>query len=214
MKLDLGCGERKQRGFFGLDISPLEGVDIVVDMNEGLPFPDDSAEYVIASRSLPFVRDLFAVLSEIHRVCMHKAVVCILAPYAHSYHHSSNPHLRHQFDEHTPRYWTSAFFQPQLGPVSPEVSHYAGPKPPFDFRLLRMEHFYLPPYRSPIFEQEELEILQQLQLNVVDEIMYHLLVVKEDIATEELDRLSRMAYEEPACVQELRMRDRRDMEEG
>ena len=58
--------------------------------------------------------------------------------------------------------------------------------------------------RSPIFEQEELVVLQQLQLNVVDEIMYHFLVVKEDIDVEELARLSKLVYEEPARVSELR----------
>lgn len=205
MKLDLGCGPRKHPGFLGLDAGQRDGVDIVCSLNERFPLPDDSVEFVMAERSLPFVQDLFAVLGEIYRVSMHKAVVCILAPYAHTYHHTSNPHIRHKFDEHTPRYWTPTFYQPPQGPACPEIPHYGGiVQPPFDFRLLRMELFYLPPYRLPIFEEEELEILQQLQLNVVDEIMYHLLVVKEDLAIGELDRLSRTVFEEPAAVHELR----------
>ncbi|MBD2868762.1 class I SAM-dependent methyltransferase [Paenibacillus arenilitoris] len=204
MKLDLGCGDRKQPGFHGMNDRPLAGVDVVGSLNERLPFPDDAAEFVMAVRSLPYVRDLFAVLSEVYRVCAHKAVVCILAPYAHSFRHRSNPHFNHLFDEHTPRHLTSCFFQPSLGQLSPEITPYEGPPPPFDFRLLRMEMFYLPPFRSPLFEEEELEILQQLQLNVVDEVMYHFLVVKESIAGDELDRLSRLTMTEPDCVKELR----------
>lgn len=206
MKLDLGCGSRKHPGFLGMDAEPRDGVDIVCSINDTLPLPDDSVEFIMAARSLPFVQDLFAVLGEIYRVSMHKAVVCILAPYAHTYHHASNPHIRHKFDEHTPRHLTPSFYQPPQGPVCPEIPHYGGAvRPPFDFRLLRMELFYLPPYRVPIFEEEELEILQQLQLNVVDEIMYHFLVVKEKIGESELERLSRMVFDEPIAVRELRV---------
>jgi hypothetical protein len=205
MKLDLGCGSRKHPGFLGMDAAPLDGVDIVCGLNDKFPLPDDSVEFVMAARTLPFVQDLFAVLGEIYRVSMHKAVVCILAPYAHTYHYISNPHIRHKFDEHTPRHLTPAFYQPPQGPACPEIPHYADVvRPSIDFRLLRMELFYLPPYRSPIFEEEELEILQQLQLNVVDEIMYHFLVVKEDIELGELDRLSRTVFEEPVDARELR----------
>lgn len=205
MKLDLGCGSRKHPGFLGLDAVQRDGVDIVCSLDDKIPLPDDSVEFVMAARSLPFVQNLFVLLGEIYRISMHKAVVCILAPYAHTYHHTSNPHIRHKFDEHTPRHLTPFFYQPPQGPVCPEFPHYESMvRPPFDFRLLRMEMFYLPPYRSPIFEEEELEILQQLQLNVVDEIMYHFLVVKGEIDDSELDRLSRTVFDEPAAVQELR----------
>ncbi|MHA6484836.1 hypothetical protein ACX1C1_23380 [Paenibacillus sp. strain BS8-2] len=204
MKLDIGSRSQKPTGFLRLDNRAVEGVDFVGDINDTLPFPDHAAEFIMVTRSLAFSEDLFDVLGEIYRISMHKAIVCILAPYAHTYHHASNPHIRHKFDEHSPRYWTSTFYQPPQGPLCPEVPHYGGDAPAFDFRLLRMELFYLPPYRSPIFEEEELEVLQQLQLNVVDEIMYHLLVVKEEIEEDELDRLSRLVFTEPVGIQEKR----------
>lgn len=40
-------------------------------------------------------------MDEIYRICRHKAVVCIVAPYAHV-----NPHYRQLFNEHSPRCWT------------------------------------------------------------------------------------------------------------
>ena len=45
-------------------------------------------------------------MDEIYRICRHKAVVCIVAPYAHVNSHIVNPHYRQLFNEHSPRYWT------------------------------------------------------------------------------------------------------------
>ncbi|MDF2927104.1 MAG: hypothetical protein K0R57_6018 [Paenibacillaceae bacterium] len=209
MKLELGCGDRKHPGFFGIDSRPLEGVDLVHDLNTGIPLPDNSVEWVMASRCLPYIHDLSALMNEIHRVCIHKAVLCILAPYAHSFRHISNPLLKHKFDEHTPRYLTQHFFQPSHTTINSPLSHYAGTESgqiiPFDFRLLRMELFYAETFRSPLYEPEELEMLLQLQANVVDEIMYHFVAVKESIAESELEQLSRQTFLEPACAGELRL---------
>lgn len=205
MKLDLGCGTSKHPDFYGIDRRPLDGVDMVYDVNNGIPLPDHSVEWVMACRSLPYVQDLFAVLSEIYRISIHKSVVCILAPYAHSFRNVTNPLLRHRFDEHTPRYFTKHFYQPPHGPKSPAITHYNDSEElPFDFRLLRMEYFYNETFRSPMYESEELEELQQLQANVVDEIMYHFVVVKESISASELDQMSRQSQMEPLCVQALR----------
>ncbi|WP_200931618.1 hypothetical protein [Paenibacillus sp. Leaf72] len=205
MKLDLGCGASKHPDFYGIDCRPLDGVDLVWDVNNGIPLPDNSIEWVLASRSLPYVQDLHAVLKEIYRISIHKSVVCILAPYAHSFRNATNPLLRHRFDEHTPRYLTKHFYQPPHGPESPEIKFYNDLEEiPFDFRLLRMEYFYNEIFRSPMYESEELEELQRLQANVVDEIMYHFVVVKEHISASELDQLSRQSQMEPFCVNALR----------
>jgi ubiquinone/menaquinone biosynthesis C-methylase UbiE len=205
LKLDLGCGGSKHPDFFGIDRHPRDGVDLVWDINNGIPLPDQSVEWVMACRILPYVHDLQAVLSEIYRVSIHKAVVCILAPYAHSFRHASNPQLRHRFDEHTPRYFTKHFYQPLQGPVSPNASIYAESEDiPYDLRLIRMEYFYHDVFRTPMYESEELENLLQLQANVVDEIMYHFVVVKEEIAEYELEQLSRQNHLEPEHTQELR----------
>jgi SAM-dependent methyltransferase len=48
--LDLGCGANKQPGFVGMDIRPLEGVDIVHDINvHPFPLPDECVTRVMAS---------------------------------------------------------------------------------------------------------------------------------------------------------------------
>lgn len=79
-----------------------------------------------------YVSDLYAAMAEIYRICTHKAVVCILSPYAHSFPHASNPMFKQKFDEYTPRYFTGSFFQPPAGPLCPEIPDYPAPVPPFD----------------------------------------------------------------------------------
>lgn len=50
IQLDIGCGSHKQPGFVGMDIQPLEGVDIVHDFLK-IPWPleDNSVVRAIAS---------------------------------------------------------------------------------------------------------------------------------------------------------------------
>lgn len=204
MKIDIGCGSSKEAGYLGIDRLKTPEVDIVCDINNGIPLPDNSVEFVMASRVLPYVNDLFTVMSEIHRICVHKAVVCILAPYSHSFYHMSNPSFKQKFDEYTPRYLTGNFFQPTQGHVSPDIPDYPAPVPPFDYRLLRMELFYQIPYEQSFYEIEELEVLKTLQANVVHEIMYHFVVTKKEISVQELELMSRIPYPEPHSLMERR----------
>ncbi|WP_340022358.1 hypothetical protein MHI24_25525 [Paenibacillus sp. FSL K6-1096] len=163
----------------------------------------------MASRVMPYISDLYAAMAELHRISTHKAVVCILSPYAHSFPHASNPMFRQKFDEYTPRYFTGTFFQPSGSPLCPEIPDYPAPVPPFDFRLLRMELFYQYPFDDSLYEAEELEVLKALQSNVVHEIMYHFAVVKQAITPEELETMSRQVYPEPQVLLERRLRGQR-----
>lgn len=204
MRIDLGCGTNKHPGYFGIDRLELPGVDLVCDINEPIPLPDDSVEFVMASRSLPYVEDIMQVLADLYRMCMHKAVMCILAPYAHHYNHIVNPHLKQKFDESSPIYWTPHFYEPTLGPRCPKPTSYArydnSTTPAFDFRLLRMELQYQPPFVPPLYELEELEMLQRIQPNVVDEILYYVVAVKQPVTERELEWMSRQTYPLPSVL--------------
>src|SRR6266850_605883 len=81
VRVDLGCGRIKLPGFIGVDRFPMPGVDIVADLDERLPFADDSVDMVYASHSLEHVSDLSQVMREVHRICKHGAQLCIVAPY-------------------------------------------------------------------------------------------------------------------------------------
>lgn len=56
LKLDLGCGTRKQPGFLGVDVRAFPGVDTVCDLSAVIwPWPDASVEEVFCSHALEHV---------------------------------------------------------------------------------------------------------------------------------------------------------------
>ena len=80
--IDIGCGERKYPGALGLDIVPLQSVDVLADTNAGLPFRDSSVDGVHVNHVLEHLVDLVAAMDEIWRVCKPGARVYITVPHA------------------------------------------------------------------------------------------------------------------------------------
>lgn len=90
LKLDLGCGEKKQKGFIGVDIDAAPGVDQVVDLNV-LPWPwgESSVDEIYTSDCLEHLAPLgraegqgniVAVLREVYRVLKPGAQIDIYVP--------------------------------------------------------------------------------------------------------------------------------------
>ncbi|MDO8641496.1 MAG: methyltransferase domain-containing protein [Nitrosarchaeum sp.] len=80
MKLDLGCSTRKPEGFFGIDILPFPGVDVVHDLNKGIPLNDNSCEIVRAHDAIEHIRDGMMIMKEIWRVLIVGGQLDILVP--------------------------------------------------------------------------------------------------------------------------------------
>ncbi len=80
--LDLGCGNAKESGAFGVDSRPMDGVDLVHDLNT-LPWPidDNSFDQVRAAHIVEHVDDVLGFFGEIHRVCRNDAIVLIDTPH-------------------------------------------------------------------------------------------------------------------------------------
>jgi predicted SAM-dependent methyltransferase len=68
-KLEIGCGERKQKGFVGIDLRDC-GQEIVWDVREGIPLPDGSVDEIISSHTIEHFSDdeVREVFKEIYRV--------------------------------------------------------------------------------------------------------------------------------------------------
>ncbi len=81
-KIDLGCGNRKVKGTLGVDNVAVPGVDVVADINRGLPFKDGSVDAVYAFHILEHVEDFLETMNEIWRVCKQDALVFVKAPHA------------------------------------------------------------------------------------------------------------------------------------
>jgi len=99
VKLDLGCGKRKHDGCIGIDWSPENSdADIIADLNNGIPFIDNSVDEIYASHFLEHAGNVDKILREIHRVCKLGAKVHIKVPNAGApYEAFSNPHHLHFF---------------------------------------------------------------------------------------------------------------------
>jgi predicted SAM-dependent methyltransferase len=215
VRIDLGCGAAKESGFTGVDRYLLPGVDVIANLDEPLPFHTDTVDLIFASHSLEHVKNLLATMKEIYRVCKHGAQLCLLAPYSEQKLNVANPYHAWQFNEHTPRFWTSY----PKAPVDPEelnnqfpdqwgLSRTDNSDPGIDIRLARMEHFYYPRYVPlPIPEQRR---LRHERMDVCDHILYHLIVWKGDerVPGKSFDAyLNELQPYEPSYLALLRQRE-------
>ncbi|SET89314.1 methyltransferase domain-containing protein [Paenibacillus sp. NFR01] len=208
MRIDLGSGKNKHRDCIGVDRARYRTTDIVHDLNRRLPFQDHSVSFVMCSHSLQHVDDVNAVMREIYRICRHKAVVCVVAPYASGGSGENSPPAEPQFNEYWPRMLsleTRGDHREGPEPQGQEnaVSGTITGEPQMDFRLLRMEFFYFPSFYG-LYDEVELALLRQTQPNVAYQIMYHFLVAKEPVAEGEIASIVQGGLEEPEYVRDQR----------
>jgi hypothetical protein len=208
--IDLGCGDSKRSGFVGIDRIALPGVDIVCDLDLGIPLPSNSVEYLLASHSLEHLRDLPATIAEIFRVCKDRALVTIIAPYDATRLNHANPYHFQTWNEHTARFFTTEN-APTIDPADyrfPSAEHWGLQASDFtradvELRCLRIEFSYLPPYRG--LDDETKRTLRQSLSDVCDQMALHLLVVKSPISQDDLTRrAATIQYPMPAAFEARR----------
>jgi len=83
-RLNIGAGKRLLPGFINLDKHALEGIDIVADLEEPLPFEDNYFDLVVGSHSLEHVRNVFPLMQELHRIAKPGAHGIFVVPYGSS----------------------------------------------------------------------------------------------------------------------------------
>ncbi len=102
LKLDLGCGTNKQKGFIGVDFAPLRGVDIRMDL-EKYPwrrFKTGCVSEVYMSHFAEHISDFNRFFAEVWRVCAHNATVTVVVPYLHSDRAFQDPTHKQFISEH------------------------------------------------------------------------------------------------------------------
>lgn len=80
LSIDLGCGFCKPEGFVGVDIYPWSEEDIIADLSEKFPFPDNSVDEVRAHDIIEHLPDRIHTMNEIWRICKHGAAIDIRVP--------------------------------------------------------------------------------------------------------------------------------------
>jgi predicted SAM-dependent methyltransferase len=78
--IELGCGPNKVVGAIGIDKIQDENVDIIADIENGLPFlPDNSVDELVSKHLLEHIENLDQLIKEIYRVLkpggIHRAIV-------------------------------------------------------------------------------------------------------------------------------------------
>jgi len=81
IKLNLGCGHDRPHGFVGLDKVDL-GQEIVWNLEEGIPLPDNSVIEVRCVHVLEHIKNLIPLMNEIYRVCKDGATIYIEVPHS------------------------------------------------------------------------------------------------------------------------------------
>jgi SAM-dependent methyltransferase len=101
-KLNLGCGHDVRPGWVNLDIAPLDGVDVVHDLEDHpLPFDDESFDYIECIDILEHVRELPDVMRELHRILAPGGRLRIHGPHFTSYTWPTDPTHRRAFGINT-----------------------------------------------------------------------------------------------------------------
>ena len=81
MKLHLGCGNNKKKGYVNCDISATVKPDRIVDLEKKLSFKDNSVDEIIANHVLEHIANFTPLMHELHRICKKGAVIKIKVPF-------------------------------------------------------------------------------------------------------------------------------------
>ena len=115
-KISLGGGPIKKDGFLNIDILPLPEVDIVTDLNNGIPLTANSVNEVSALSILEHLTDTCFIMEEIYRVCENNAKLTITVPYFKSTAAVKDPTHKRLFSDRTFEYFDRSFIDGGLLP--------------------------------------------------------------------------------------------------
>jgi predicted SAM-dependent methyltransferase len=109
IKLDLGCGQRKKKGYLGVDKVGYPNVDVKHDLENGIPLDDESCEIVRAWHSLEHISDPKFIMEEIYRVLKYKGRLVFAVPEASTYGAKVHPDHKSFWDESSVEYFTDPY---------------------------------------------------------------------------------------------------------
>lgn len=79
--IDIGCGNKKQIPWsVGIDQWQNDGVDITSDIEQGLPFQDNTADHIFAVHILEHIHNLTGLMNDIHRVIKPQGSLHLIVP--------------------------------------------------------------------------------------------------------------------------------------
>lgn len=114
VKLNLGTGHRPKDGFYSVDLVEMDGIDVVADLNDGLPdLPDNSVDEIMTQHTLEHVQNFMPLMRELHRVVRPGGKITITVPHFSNVFGFSDPtHVRF-FGLYTMYYFVDTNDQPK-----------------------------------------------------------------------------------------------------
>jgi len=81
-RIDIGCGSpnQKYKNCFGIDINPSYEPDLLHDCENGLPFSNNTLEFINSDNSLEHFKNPFFVLQECYRCLKVKGKMRLIVP--------------------------------------------------------------------------------------------------------------------------------------
>lgn len=111
LKVSLGGGPNRKDGFINIDRMKLTEVDIVADLNKGIPLNDNYVDEVVALSILEHLDDTCFIMEEIYRICINNAKIIITVPYLKSTAAFKDPTHKRFFSERTFEYFDRSFIE-------------------------------------------------------------------------------------------------------
>jgi len=113
IKLDVGAGDNKQKGFIGMDIRPTKNADIVWSAEQvPYPLPAEIAHVVLASHLVEHLKPwlMVDIMNEWWRICKVGGQLWIAMPYAGSFGFFQDPTHIKAWNEATAQYFDPSKF--------------------------------------------------------------------------------------------------------
>jgi SAM-dependent methyltransferase len=103
--LDVGCGNNKAPGAWGIDLDPGTQADVICDLNgTSWPLAGGQFEEILCNQVLEHVTDVMRFMEEAHRLARPGALVKVVTPHYTSPSSYADPTHRHHFAAGVPDY--------------------------------------------------------------------------------------------------------------
>lgn len=165
MKLHLGCGNEKLKGYVNCDISKEVNPDKIVDLEKPLKmFKDNSVEEIIINHSLEHISNFISLMEEFHRICKKNAIIKIRVPYfAYPGAFQDPTHVRFftlkTFDYFTPENKLNFYSKARFKIIEKKLCFFVTrPSKLIDLAINKISPFY-ERFLSRLFPVEELKII-------------------------------------------------------
>ena len=115
MKLNLGCGKKKMKGYLNCDISKEVNPDKIVNLEKKLPFKNNSINEIVAEHVLEHVNNFVSLMHEFHRICKRNSSIKIKTPFYSAWGQYNDPtHVRF-FTPFTFNYFEGGGYSHEVG---------------------------------------------------------------------------------------------------